>query len=99
LVLRDLVGRQKRYYRDFINPTENIATSILADRLKRLVAQGLAIREQEPANKSMARYTPTRKALDLWPVLTAMAKWGVEHGPKSLQPRLRQPAVYSHSES
>jgi DNA-binding HxlR family transcriptional regulator len=84
LVLRDLVTREKRYYRDFINPAENIATNILADRLKALVKQGLVTRQEDPDNKSMTLYTPTAKALAILPVLDAMAKWGLDHGPRTL---------------
>ena len=84
LVLRDLLTREKRYYRDFINPTERIATNILADRLKLLVAQGLVKRQNDPGNKSMTLYTPTAKAIALLPVLKEMVKWGLEHGPDTL---------------
>jgi DNA-binding HxlR family transcriptional regulator len=84
LVLRDLVTREKRYYRDFINPAENIATNILADRLKALVEQGLVTRQEDPANKSMTLYTPTAKAMAILPVLNEMAKWGLDYGPRTL---------------
>ncbi len=92
LVLRDLVAREKRYYRDFINPTEKIATNILADRLKALVAQGLVTRHRDPDKKSMTLYTPTAKAMALLPVLEEMAKWALEHGPGTLRPPLLGPA-------
>ncbi len=96
-VLRDLVTREKRYYRDFINPTERIATNILADRLKSLVSQGLVTRQDDPDNKSMTLYTPTAKAMALKPVLKEMAKWGLAHGPESLAPPARRPVAHSHS--
>jgi DNA-binding HxlR family transcriptional regulator len=96
LVLRDLVTREKRYYRDFVNPTEKIATNILADRLKSLVAHGLVKRQNDPDNKSMTLYTPTAKAMALLPVLKEMAKWGLDHGPDTLIPPARRPADHLH---
>ena len=97
LVLRDLLTRDKRYFRDFINPREKIATNILADRLKALCAHGLVTREEDPDNKSMTLYTPTAKARALMPVLDEMAKWGFEHGPRTLARPARTPVVLPHS--
>jgi DNA-binding HxlR family transcriptional regulator len=96
LILRDLIAREKRYYRDFINPGENIATNILADRLKTLAAQGLVIRQDDPDNKSKTVYIPTVKALSLLPVLNEMAKWGLDNGPRTLARPARVPAT-AHS--
>jgi DNA-binding HxlR family transcriptional regulator len=97
LVLRDLLTREKRCYRDFINPTEKIATNILADRLKLLVSQGLVTRRDDPDNKSKTLYTPTAKALALKPVLEEMAKWGRDYGPESLARPARSAAGHSQS--
>jgi DNA-binding HxlR family transcriptional regulator len=92
LILRDLVARNKRNYRDFINQSEKIATNILADRLKALLAQGLVTRQRDPDKKSMTLYTPTAKATALLPVLEQMAKWGLEYGPSTLRQPLQGPA-------
>jgi DNA-binding HxlR family transcriptional regulator len=85
LIIRDLVLAKKRYYRDFLNAPEGIATNILADRLKKLVKADLATKHDDPANKGQPIYTPTKKATALLPVLNAMADWSLQFGPKSLK--------------
>lgn len=85
LIVRDLLVYGKRHYREFLASGEGIATNILADRLKSLVDNGLVQREDDPAHKSQAIYTPTAKALALAPVLEAMVTWGMQNGPASLK--------------
>ena len=41
LIIRDLVFDQKRFYKEFLQSKEKIATNILSDRLKRLEKAGL----------------------------------------------------------
>jgi DNA-binding HxlR family transcriptional regulator len=85
LIIRDVLVGGKRHYRDFAKAGEGIATNILADRLKHLVEQGILTREDSPAKGSETVYEPTEKAVALMPVLDAMTKWGIEHGPERLQ--------------
>ncbi len=85
LIVRDLLVYNKRHYREFLASAEGIATNILADRLKNLVESGLVTREDDPANKSQAVYSPTEKGLALAPVLEAMVHWGMRFGPGDLK--------------
>jgi DNA-binding HxlR family transcriptional regulator len=85
LIVRDLVVKNKRSYREFLSSPEGIATNILSDRLKRLVEADLATKEEDPENKSQGIYTPTKKAIALLPVLLEMTKWSLAYGPKSLR--------------
>ncbi|MGW0515858.1 winged helix-turn-helix transcriptional regulator [Crossiella sp. NPDC003009] len=60
--------------------------AVLAARLESLVAAGvLERREYQPGR---AEYLLTERGLELWPVLTAMARWGNKHlspdGPPAL---------------
>ncbi|MGP1273214.1 MAG: winged helix-turn-helix transcriptional regulator [Phycisphaerales bacterium] len=77
LVLRDLFAGKRRYSAMARSP-ESIATNILADRLALLVDQGLAERVT-PAGRKRAEYALTAKGRSLEPVLTAVARWGLEH--------------------
>jgi DNA-binding HxlR family transcriptional regulator len=86
LIIRDVLLGEKRNYRDFAKSSEGIATNILADRLKHLVEQGMLIREDDPESGTQTLYLPTEKALALMPVIDAMTKWGLEHGPDRLKP-------------
>jgi DNA-binding HxlR family transcriptional regulator len=85
LIIRDLLLAKKRYYREFLSSPEGIATNILADRLKKLVDADLATRQDDPANRGQPMYSPTKKATALIPVLSAMAEWSLQYGPKSLK--------------
>ena len=77
LVLRDLLDGKRRF-RDFERSPEGIPTNILSDRLRRLVASGLADRVQGEGTKRF-EYHPTSRGRDLRPVLLALAAWGNEH--------------------
>ena len=47
LILRDLMVRGSKTFKDFEDAGEGIATNVLADRLRRLEAAGLLLRESE----------------------------------------------------
>ena len=89
LVMRDMLVERKRYYRDFLNSGEGIATNVLATRLKDLVEYGLATRADDPENKGQPIYAPTEKAAALLAVLDEMEKWALRFGPKRLVPMRR----------
>jgi DNA-binding HxlR family transcriptional regulator len=53
-----------------------IARNILADRLRRLVANDILSREPKSADGRGHEYRLTEKGRDLWSVLTALRLWG-----------------------
>src|SRR5215210_4198990 len=68
IVLRDIVFGDRRYFREMqANSIEGIASNILADRLKRLVASGLLTREDTRPGQR-ARYSLTEPAIQPVPV-------------------------------
>jgi DNA-binding HxlR family transcriptional regulator len=76
LVVRDLLlGRS--HFKDFEASPEGIATNILANRLARLVASGLAEKYRSPEQKDRAAYRLTEKGKSLEPVVGAIAEWGL----------------------
>lgn len=70
LIVRDLMFKRRATYTDFLRAEEGIATNILADRLVRLEADGLAVRDPDTA-----RYRLTEKGIALMPVLLEMMAW------------------------
>lgn len=84
LILRDMLVGGKRYYREFLNAGEGIATNVLADRLKSMLESGLITKAGDPENGAQAIYSPTTKARALTPVLEAMGAWALEYGPSRL---------------
>jgi DNA-binding HxlR family transcriptional regulator len=81
LVLRDLILRGKSRYQEFLDSEEGIATNILADRLVRLERLGLISKSSDPDDRRQFRYSPTKKGLDLLPVVIEMARWSVKYNP------------------
>jgi DNA-binding HxlR family transcriptional regulator len=79
LIIRDMMLRGFRSYKEFMECYEGIATNILADRLRKLVAYGIITAEPDPADGRKLIYDLTRKGIDLAPVLTEMVLWAAGH--------------------
>ncbi|HUA16111.1 MAG TPA: helix-turn-helix domain-containing protein [Verrucomicrobiae bacterium] len=81
LVVRDLMVRGYRTFKEFQESGEGIATNILADRLRRLEAAGILLREIEENDGRRTNYRLTEKGIDLAPVLLELLIWGARHEP------------------
>lgn len=89
LVLRDVMFGGRRHFRELLTGSEEgIASNILADRLKRLVASGLLTRDDAGPGRR-ATYSLTEDAIDLVPVLVQLGDWGVHHRPTTPELRVR----------
>lgn len=76
VILRDILFSDKSHFRELQASDEKIATNILSKRLEDLVASGMLTKKTDPANKSAAIYTPTKKTIDLLPMLIELMRWG-----------------------
>lgn len=77
LILRDMIFADRRHFREILRGSEEgINSSVLADRLERLLATGILVREDDPGHKQKAIYSLTRKGVDLVPVLATVGLWG-----------------------
>ena len=89
LVLRDIVSRRPPLFPTSAGRLRSgIASNILADRLKRLVALGLLTREDTRPGQR-ARYSLTEPAIQLVPVFAQLGSWGLRHRPTSRALRVR----------
>ncbi len=79
LILRDMMLRGFRSYKQFLESYEGIATNILADRLRKLEACGIIATEPDPGDGRKLNYVLTAKGIDLAPVLTEMVLWAAAH--------------------
>lgn len=86
LVVRDLVFVRKRHFRDFLASPENIASNILASRLRLLVAQGLVARRKDPDSARQVIYELTPKGSDLIPVMLELIRWSAKYDAKTAVP-------------
>jgi len=79
LIVRDLMVRGFRTFREFQESGEGIATNILADRLQKLQAAGIISAEGEAADGRKVNYRLTEKGIDLAPVVLELLIWGARH--------------------
>ena len=90
IVLRDIMFGRHRTFRSLMGQgIEGIASNILADRLKRLTANGLLSRRADPDHKQKAIYGLTEKAIQLVPLMAVMGSWGLRHTPASAELSIR----------
>ena len=79
LIIRDLMVRGFRAFKEFQESGEGIATNILADRLKKLEAAGIISSEVEETDGRRMNYRLTEKGIDLAPVMLELLIWGARH--------------------
>jgi DNA-binding HxlR family transcriptional regulator len=79
LIVRDIMVRGYRTFKEFLSSDERIATNILADRLRRLEIYGIITAQPDPSDGRKLHYLLTAKGMDLAPVLTEMVLWAAAH--------------------
>ena len=79
LVLRDVMFGDRRHFRELLaGCEEGIATTVLAGRLKRLVAAGLLTRDDARRGQRV-RYSLTEAGIQVLPIMVALGTWGLAH--------------------
>ena len=64
IVIRDMMFGDRRHFRALLQGSEEgIASNILADRLKRLVAAGMLTRRDDPTHRQKAIYSLAEPAI------------------------------------
>ncbi|MBP7778397.1 MAG: helix-turn-helix transcriptional regulator [Acidobacteria bacterium] len=86
LIVRDLMFRAYRTYGQFLEADEGIATNILADRLRKLVASGIVATVEDDADHRKINYRLTAKGIGLAPAMTELILWSARHE-KTFAPR------------
>ena len=78
LIIRDMIFDGKRFYKDFLDSKEGMATNILSDRLKKLESNGIIESRVYEQLKTRKEYSLTDKGKDLIPVLVEMMAWSAK---------------------
>ena len=87
LIVRDLMVRGYRTFKEFQESGEGIASNVLTDRLRRL--QEVGIVESEAAEDARrVHYRLTERGIDLAPLLLDLLIWGARHERSSAPPGL-----------
>jgi DNA-binding HxlR family transcriptional regulator len=79
LIVRDMMVRGYRTFREFQHAGEGIATNILTDRLQKLEDGGILKREPAAEDGRSTHYRLTAKGIALAPVLLELLLWGAHH--------------------
>lgn len=79
LIIRDLMVRGLRTFKEFQRSGEGISTNILSDRLQKLEEAGIIVAEAEQTDRRRVNYRLTKKGIDLAPVLLELLIWGARH--------------------
>ena len=77
LVIREAFLGRRRF--DALTERLGIARNVLADRLKRLVDEGVLEKVRYQERPERFEYRLTEKGVDLWPVLVALLQYGDRH--------------------
>jgi DNA-binding HxlR family transcriptional regulator len=79
LIVRDLMFKGLRTFKEFAAAGEGIATNILAERLARLEAAGIIARSAGREDARRILYRLTAKGMALAPVLVEMVMWAARY--------------------
>ena len=79
LVVRDIMVRGYRTFREFQRAGEGIATNILSDRLRKLEVAGILTTEPSEEDGRSTHYRLTPKGIALAPVLLELLIWAGNH--------------------
>jgi DNA-binding HxlR family transcriptional regulator len=79
LIIRDLMVRGYRTFKEFEESGESIATNILTDRLRKLKSTGIITTQVDETDGRKVNYRLTQKGIDLAPVLLELLIWGARH--------------------
>ena len=87
LLIRDMLFFGKRRYSELAASREQIASNILADRLKKLETDGLIHRRRDPDDRRQVLYELTEKGRDLTPAMLEIISWSARHDPDTGAPK------------
>ena len=87
LIIRDMIFKGRRYFGEFLEANEKIATNILTDRLKKLEDAGIIVKTQDPEHQKKYIYALTPKGVDLIPVILEVILWGAKNDPGTKTPK------------
>ena len=87
LIIRDLMFKGRRYFSEFTDENEFMATNILSDRLKKLENSGVIHKEQDREKKSKYVYSLTAKGKDMLPIMLEIVQWSEKYDKKTEVPK------------
>ncbi len=90
LIVRDMMLKGVRSFAELLAGHEGIATNILADRMGRLMRDGIVAAKPDPSDGRRLIYRLTAKGMALAPVLAEMVLWAAAHEKTGRRDLVRQ---------
>ena len=87
LIIRDMIFKGRRYFGEFLEANEKIATNILTDRLKKLEGSQIITKTQDPEHQKKYIYELTQRGISLIPVMLEIILWGTKNDPNTTTPK------------
>jgi len=87
LIMRDMIFKSFSTFKEFRTSNEGVATNILADRLKKMTAEGFITSVRSTDDRRVMIYKPTQKGIDLRPVIVSMMLWTDKYESHSVPPQ------------
>jgi DNA-binding HxlR family transcriptional regulator len=94
LVMREILLGRRRFAE--IRDELGVAPNILSDRLQTLVGQGLLKQRRYGKHPEALEYLPTKKGVDMNPVLIALMRWGDRYAAPNGPPRVQVHTACGH---
>lgn len=79
LIVRDIMVRGYRTFKEFQQSGEGISSNVLSDRLRTLEAAGIVMTEPDETDARRLNYRLTQKGIDLAPVMLELLIWGAKY--------------------
>ena len=79
LIVRDMMVRGYRTFKEFQQSGEGISSNVLSDRLRTLEAAGIVMTEPDETDARRMNYRLTQKGIDLAPAMLELLIWGAKY--------------------
>jgi DNA-binding HxlR family transcriptional regulator len=79
LIVRDLMFKGLSTFNELSSSGEGVASNVLTERLLRLEAAGILVKEPDPTDGRRSHYRLTEKGADLAPALVEIVLWAARH--------------------
>ena len=98
-----MLFRQQYTYGQLLEIKEKIASKVLAERLRTLVADGLIEKRNHPTNKKVFLYTLTDKGISTIEIITKIINFSLTHYRKQMLTKpidkTKLSYIYTHAKS
>ena len=79
LIIRDMMVRGYRTFKEFQQSGAGISSNVLSDRLRTLEVAGIVMAEPDETDARRMNYRLTQKGIDLAPAMLELLIWGAKY--------------------